>query len=81
MSKKKIGNSHVFFTLAAKKGNFFWEFRQKWVKKLGIPMSSLPLPAEKDNFWGEFPQQKMNKNFGNPMSSLGGVPLISGIAL
>ena len=43
-------------------------------------MSSLPLPAEKDNFWGEFPQQKMNKNFGNPMSSLGGVPLISGIA-
>ena len=43
-------------------------------------MSSLPLPAEKDTFFWEFPQQKMNKKFGNPMSSLGGVPLISGIA-
>ena len=43
-------------------------------------MSSLPLQPKKCLILGDFPMKNAVKIFGIPMSSLGGVHLISGIA-
>ena len=43
-------------------------------------MSSLPLQPKKCLIGGDFPMKNVVKIFGIPMSSLGGVHLISGIA-
>ena len=43
-------------------------------------MSSLPLQPIKCLIWGDFPMKIVVKISGIPMSSLGGVHLISGIA-
>ena len=45
-----------------------------------IPMSSLPLQPKKCLLFLDFPMKNDSKIFGTPMSSLGGVHLISGIA-
>ena len=43
-------------------------------------MSSLPLQPKKCLILGDSPMENVAKIFGIPMSSLGGVHLISGIA-
>ena len=43
-------------------------------------MSSLPLQPKKCLFFFDFPMKNVVKIFGIPMSSLGGMHLISGIA-
>ena len=43
-------------------------------------MSSLPLQPKKCLILGDFPMKNVVKIFGIPLSSLGGVHLISGIA-
>ena len=43
-------------------------------------MSSLPLQPKKCLIWGDFPMKNVVKIVGIPMSPLGGVHLISGIA-
>ena len=60
-----------------------WEFPffvLKWLNILGIVMSSLPLQPKKSLIFWDFPIQNVVKIVGIPMSSLGGVHLLSGIA-
>ena len=55
-------------------------FVLKMIEYLGIPMSSLPLQPKKCLIFWDFPMKNVVEICGIPMSSLGGVHLISGIA-
>ncbi len=85
------GNFHtrLLYICIQKRGDFFnllslfCEFpQQKWKmsNKTGIPTSSLPLQQNRGDLILRIPTAKMSKKIGNPMTSLGGVPLISGKA-
>ncbi len=70
----------VFFTLAAKKGANFWEYRQqKWKmgKIYGNSHVFCTLAEKRGDFVSGISTAKIRTKFGNPMSSLGGVLLIS----
>ena len=76
----KNGNSQFFMSKIVKN----WEFPFFILKRLnilGIPMSSLPLKPKKCLIFLDFPMKNVFFFFFLiPMSSLGGVHLISGIA-
>ena len=57
---------------------FFFFFELKMIEYFGNSMSSLPLQPKKCLIFWDFPMKKVVKIFGIPMSSLGGVHLISG---
>ena len=72
----KNENSQFFMSKIVKNWEFPF-FVLKWLNIWGIPMSSLPLQPKKCFILGDFPMKNV---VGIPMSSLGGVNLISGIA-
>ena len=55
-------------------------FVLKMIEYFGNSMSSLPLQSKKCLIFEDFPMKNVVKIFGIPMSSLGGVHLICGIA-
>ena len=75
----KNGNSQFFMSKIVKNWEFPF-FVLKMIEYFGNSMSSLPLQPKECLILGDFPMKNVVKISGIPMSSSGGVHLISGIA-